>query len=250
MSAPDAALARPRSAAASRRTRWREPLLQVATIVLGILVAFAVDRGWELRGARAREAAYIERLRTEFADSRAEIQRDIAARAAALTQLARLLQAAGGAPALGGYEVARIAAGALVEYRFYTAKHAAYDEIVATGALGLLRSRVLREALLEYDQERERLGITEGVDREVLLGQVLPWVAEHAVLVHAMPVENRKRLELPAAGPRLDGAELPLDARLANLAYLRWRYAEVAQRYSEEVLAAIDRVQTALGPAR
>ena len=56
-------------------------------------------------------------------------------------------------------------------------------------------------------------------------------------LIPAMPDEDRARLQLPAAVAAPGGTEVPLDARLGNIVYLRWQAAESTQRYSVEVLA-------------
>ncbi|NIQ58092.1 MAG: hypothetical protein GWN71_33425, partial [Gammaproteobacteria bacterium] len=49
----------------------------------------------------------------------------------------------------------------LINYRFYTPIHAVLDDLISSGNLGLIRSDPLRFAIMDYDQERERLQVVE-----------------------------------------------------------------------------------------
>jgi hypothetical protein len=228
----------------SRGGRWSELAWQVPAIALAILLAFGIDRAWELRGERQREAAYIDRLRSDFAASREEIDDDIAARAAQLAEVAALMRALGAAESVPPQTMARVVAGPLLTHRFYIARHASYDELVATGSLHLLRSRGLREALLTYDQERQRLSVQEGFDREVRSRIFMPWARDRVDLLPAVPAGDAAGIGL---APGSAASVHDIDPReLGNVLYMRWRSLSNTQLYAQHVREAVGEIERLL----
>ena len=55
-------------------TRWRAAFVQGVAVLLGILVAFAIDAAWESRSDRLATAAYLESLNSELEANREEFE--------------------------------------------------------------------------------------------------------------------------------------------------------------------------------
>ena len=125
--------------------------LELIVVIVGILVAFQIDRWAEERRDRAQEAQYLERLRAdlrfevelmeqgiEFADSR------IAA--------VRLLESIANDPSVAAEEpVGTLSALERATWRSFPHISAyVYTELQTTGNLSLIQSEALRKDLAEY----------------------------------------------------------------------------------------------------
>ncbi|MEM8601073.1 MAG: hypothetical protein AAGF99_14230, partial [Bacteroidota bacterium] len=126
-----------------------------------MLTAVALNAWWADRDARARERLVLEDLREDFAFNKAEVQRirDLSARFLTLYQhLATLSDdAIAGMPPDSVY--------AYVESISLTSTYdpvtGSLDALIASGDLGLLRDRALRERLTSFlevlrDSEEEK----------------------------------------------------------------------------------------------
>jgi hypothetical protein len=65
----------------------------------------------------------------------------------------------------------------LINYRFYTPVHSVLDDLISSGNLGLIRSDSLRFAIMDYDQERERLQVVEQREAIFSAEQLEPFLA-------------------------------------------------------------------------
>ena len=125
--------------------------LELIVVIVGILVAFQIDRWAEERRDRAQEAQYLERLRADllfeielmeqgidFADSR------IAA--------VRLLESIANDPSVAAKDpVGTLSAMERATWRSFPHISAyVYTELQTTGNLSLIQSEVLRKELAEY----------------------------------------------------------------------------------------------------
>ena len=49
-----------------RKQNWFSVFVEIAVVVVGLFMAFQLDRWWEQRGDQKREQQYIQRLVTEI----------------------------------------------------------------------------------------------------------------------------------------------------------------------------------------
>lgn len=120
-------------------------------IVVGILVAFQIDRWAEHRRDVALEQEYLARLSDDLA-LEIELMKDARRYAASRISAARFLERVVGDPAVAA-EATNAVAIALetVSWRSYPLIEAfVYNELVSTGNLGLVRSNELRHGLTNH----------------------------------------------------------------------------------------------------
>ena len=137
--------------------------LEIVVVILGILIAFQIDRWGEYRRDRAYEYDYLLRLKD---DLQGEIQNmDVAIRQAESRIAAVLLLE----EALGNPSIARerpeavVAAVEMATWRSFPQINAfVYSELQSTGNLSLIRSESLRRALANHYssiRHHERVGL-------------------------------------------------------------------------------------------
>lgn len=59
----------------SERLHWKRALIEGAVIVGSILLAFAIDAGWDARAEASRRSAVLDGLRSDFATARIDLDR-------------------------------------------------------------------------------------------------------------------------------------------------------------------------------
>jgi hypothetical protein len=131
-----------------REHDWFGVSVELVVVVLGILIAFQVDRWREARNERALEHSYVQRLvaDVELDIPRIERSRDLAGQR---LELAELLIASVGDPAVVTADPGRFLHA--VEAAAFTnvpalARHT-YDDLRATGHLRLIRNDAVKQAL-------------------------------------------------------------------------------------------------------
>ena len=241
-SVPTAPAGAPPPASAPRRWDWRPKLrwfgAEYLIVVLGVLTAVGINAWWSDRDARTRERLVLEDLREDFLFNKDEVQRIRGISARFLTlydQLATLSDdAIAGMPPDSVY--------AYVESIFishtYDPVTGSLDALLASGDLGLLRDRALRERLPSFlevlrdsDEEKQAafdqvVQMLEGMPR---LGG--PWGPPGA----PFPAEPADLIRLR------NDADYMAQARL--LRWVAWYYAEVELPVVE---VAIDSVLVSL----
>lgn len=144
---------------------WLRLALELVLIVVGILLAFQLDRAYQTSQDRDLEQRYLLRLSQDLRRDSAEIVRNIDRTEVRLGQLA-LLEASREDPAVAAadpYAYAR--ALEQVTWRSVsTISTSTFDELQTTGRSVLLRSETLRRDLADYYafiEEQRRLGLGE-----------------------------------------------------------------------------------------
>jgi hypothetical protein len=134
-----------------RKQDWFAVLLELAVVIVGILVAFQIDRWREQRHDRIQEVSYVQRLIGDVESDIPRIQRSITSAEQRLG-FAELLMAAVRDPAVATAEPGRFLVA--VEHAAFTnaptlAMHT-FDDLRATGNLGLIRNGKVKELLYAY----------------------------------------------------------------------------------------------------
>ncbi len=135
-------------------------------IVVGVLVALALDGWWQTREERVRESAYLEAVVAELQSHITELEASLAGNRTAHDALerARQIRRDGQHP-----DSARAFLSSLVEALTYlvvpTVSTAVYDDLVSTGNIRLIRDDVARGTVLEtyssIEANLERLSIAD-----------------------------------------------------------------------------------------
>lgn len=143
-----------------RRHDWFAVAVEMLVVVVGILLAFQIDRWWEQRGERIQEVEYVARLTNDIESDIPIIQRAIEL-AKLRKGMADLLMRVAETPA-AAYEhpIHFIVAvhQAAFTYSPNLTNHT-FDDLRATGNLRLLREPEIKKALLGYydfDQDQNQ----------------------------------------------------------------------------------------------
>lgn len=139
-------------------------ILEGLAIVLSILLAFAIDAGWEERRERAEEQEVIKSLITEFRANREEVELVLSIHQRQIWAIASLMEKTDQQVlSLSQEEVEKIVRSMASPWGF-DAVRGAIDALIGAGKLGILENRVLREALTTF------VGLDEAAakDRSIL----------------------------------------------------------------------------------
>ena len=129
-------------------------------IVVSILLAFGIDASWEAAQDRARERAYLARMHDEFVNGLVNLERVLTLTVEAAAAMDSLIVWAKSGGPDDPVAIARtvLTAG---DYEFISkdlVMDQAYQELISTGSLGLIRDAAIGERLTSYFDLVKRRG--------------------------------------------------------------------------------------------
>jgi hypothetical protein len=229
-------------------------------IVVGVLVALALDGWWQTREERVRESAYLEAVVAELQSHITELEASLAGNRTAHDALerARQIRRDGQHP-----DSARAFLSSLVEALTYlvvpTVSTAVYDDLVSTGNIRLIRDDVARGTVLEtyssIEANLERLSIAEESIRPGLNALVSRYLPPNtvsrgtAVFDVRVSEESADTPALRAAAEMIaadEAFEQELNAEYRRLERARQqiaRHVEITQAYLQRIQGEVARVQ-------
>jgi hypothetical protein len=132
-----------------RRQDWVAIAIEFVIVVLGVFVATQVSNWNEEREARARAEVYSARLADDLRYEAWQLEYLIAYYKDVLDSAERAVGALTDGPRLSDEQLL-INAYRASQYLYYGTRRATYDEMVATGDIGLIDDRRLRETALTF----------------------------------------------------------------------------------------------------
>lgn len=248
---------------ALREMRWAQVVLELALLVLGILIALAVN-GWmdDRRDARA-ERQYLELLVRDL-DRDLEMLDEFMAfeeRQVADSVLAYRALRGGGVAEEGREEVA-VALMRLTSRRTLRLTRATYTDLLGTGNLSLIRHPALRDRIIGLYETNERQLVIRDRNNHVFVDEMYTQYLLSSGLVaprpsHNLPViarpmqEFAARLAMPVGTAHDRLWQLPADAPerdvLANKVWFRGYVSNSAIALSQAMVVEIREVRDAIG---
>jgi hypothetical protein len=143
-----------------RRHDWFAVFVELFVVVVGLLLAFQIDRWWEQRGERIHEAEYVARLITDVESDIPVIQQAIELaklRKGMVDVLMRVVETPTAANEHPIYFIAAVQQAAFT-YSPNLTNHT-FDDMRSTGNLRLLREAEIKKALFSYydfDQDQKQ----------------------------------------------------------------------------------------------
>ncbi|MGH8249708.1 MAG: DUF6090 family protein [Steroidobacteraceae bacterium] len=125
------------------------PLGEIAIVTVGILIAFALEAWWENRATAAQEQVHLRALASDLQQNIAELKRMIEGEEDVMTSSQELLKRAG-APEPGSTESLDELFNMVFNSARYEPVMGAYEALVNSGGLTLIRDESLRAALAEF----------------------------------------------------------------------------------------------------
>jgi len=187
-----------RVANALRETRWTQVFIELLLLVVGILIALAIDGWMQDRQDARKERLYLERLVRDFDQDRETLEEFTAfeERQAADAVLAYR-------PLCGGTDVADREAVVraldhLTTRRTVRLARATYSDMLATGNLRLIRNAGLRDRIVKLYEANERWSTIIDRNNHVYVDQMYLMYLLDEGLVSPRPDTNLR----PSSAPR------------------------------------------------
>jgi hypothetical protein len=222
---------------------WGVLTLEFVVVVVGILGALWVDSWQEDRGDRRREARYLTRLHQDLRANRETLVEVISRHENTEGNLRLALEELRARSGPRGIEVLRATLGSATDLSVFTPEHSTYEEMVATGNLGLITNDSLRIALSRYDRWLQRNSELDAmaVNQEFLTLEPVFW--DYFVPTDLVPPEFESWPVTDSPFP-LDPGALYGNQRLWNVLNSRLETEMASVTFRRELLAALNSAET------
>jgi hypothetical protein len=127
---------------------WHAVGIEIAIVVIGILVAFSLDSWWDGRQQHARELGHLKALYQEFTDNRQRLRDKEQFEKRLNERLLALIGLMRADPPPRSLDLMGALAGVFASSQFEPIT-AAYDAMIGTGGLSVIRDAELRHAIVE-----------------------------------------------------------------------------------------------------
>lgn len=162
---------------------WQRLGAEFAVVVVGVLVALAVDAAREARDDRVREAAYVRQLQADLSATAEELTEAISVDLRAREGADRAIEAINAPPLPPSDSLVAWTAAATNSSASFYPTMGTVTALVESGELRLIRDEALRQQVLDYHSSVEgALRIVDAVDPHTWrtierLGGMLSWAA-------------------------------------------------------------------------
>ena len=214
---------------AVRKQDWSVIFIELLVIVIGLVLAFQVDRWWEERADRSREQEYIARLIAEVTDDIEQISHAVEL-AEVRQDFGDLLINVSTNPLVAEQQPAMfLAAVAQAAFTYTPSLNShTFEDLRSTGNMGLIRNTDIRNALYDFygfhDSQRQFIQLNLNIEMryfelsaEVLSAEQYQWVQDQWFVVTRNDLEDVRR-----AQPDLKAFSGAVDRFIANPALLAW----------------------------
>ena len=140
----------------STKLRWRSAALDGFAVLVGILLAFAIDAWWDLRRQDAQAQAYLAALETELQENREIIVRDLEELEDWIWDSRKYLEEVVSPQAKPTYEQVREMVWRTGPNQTRPLLRAAVDDLTSSGGLQAITSAELRRAIARYVRTLDR----------------------------------------------------------------------------------------------
>ncbi len=160
--------------------RWRSALLEGFAVLVGIVLAFAIDAWWDLRNQRIEGAANLHATRTELEANRQLIVEDLETIKGWIVESEGYLNDVVATGADPSDDAIRMMVWETGPNQITPLLRATLDDLVSSGGITLIESAELRRSIAQYIRAVEHdAGEQEDV-RQAFIEFVLPYHLEHA----------------------------------------------------------------------
>ena len=202
------------------RIPWVRVGAEAAAIVSSILLAFAINAWWALRGDQEVEHEYLTALHSEVNAAISELEDDLQVRETLRTMLVQYLS--------DGSKDPQLFAEMLYQSSFVnnlSPPMSVLDELVSSGRLRLIQSSEIRQGLVLYRQMMEKNDLNDETHRTFVNTRFIPFLSERIPLIGLMPAtagSNAKMLSIS----KEDLAALSDDEQFQNIVVERLHHLE------------------------
>jgi hypothetical protein len=136
--------------------KWRSAVLEGFAVLVGILLAFAIDAWWDLRSQDEEARAYLAALETELLENRRIVDRDLESLRSWVADSRSFLEDVVSPSAEPSYEQVERMLWEMGPWQTTPLLRAALDDLKSSGGLQAIESAELRRAIADYDRKLDR----------------------------------------------------------------------------------------------
>lgn len=200
-------------------------IVELLVIVIGIYLAFALEKYGEKKADNALELKYLNQLLAEAKSNQEELKADQDARREQRELFGYLLE---NSNRQIGSDTLRIATKQLLINRLFSPTDAVYQDLVSSGNLRLIQSDSIRKTIITYKQRLSRAPVTEAVEERLIEDKIEPYFLEKQVLSLLEPLSEVDQIDVSEQQIDRIIRVLLNDREFIDLVYLRYsRLADV-----------------------
>lgn len=204
----------------NRSIPWRRIGAEVVAIVVSILLAFAIDAWWDLRGDRQLEQEYLVALEAEVHTAISELENDLEQREMLRAMLVSYLTDEQSDRQFFSEMLYR---SAIVNN--LSPPTSVIDELISSGQLQLIRSAQIREGLVLYRQMMQKNDLNDEGHRTFVNTRFIPFLSERIPLAGVVPVTRDWQAASQSISDQ-DIVELRNDTRFVNILIERLQHLD------------------------
>jgi hypothetical protein len=196
-----------------RELRWGQVLVELVLLVLGILIALAVNGRIEDRRNARVEREYLELLVRDLDRDLASLQEVVAFETAQVTAAAQAYRAVRRGVATQDREAIANMLGQLTARRTLRLSKATYTDLLSTGNLRLIRNGELRDKIVRLYETNERLQLIRDRNNQEFVDRLyVTYLLDHA---WTAPRATRNLPAISSADQKFAArVDVPVDTKL------------------------------------
>lgn len=202
--------------------RSRIPILgffvEVVVIVLGIYIAFTVEKWNDGKKEKLLEQKYLTELLEEVKINWTELEADQDFRRVQEEYLLKLMD---NRNRQVDTDTINKALQLLTTFRFYSPTTAVYDDLISSGNLSIIKSDSIRYLILTDKQRRSRAPATEMSERNYIENQLVDFLIEKRAYSLLSMEENLAEIQVSERDARLITSALLRDSEFYDHVYAR-----------------------------
>lgn len=209
-----------RSLSHFRGANWFHVFLDFLVVVMGLFIAFQVDRWWEGRNDVRIEDSYLLEIREDFAANQSRLTNTMAG----LEEITRAMlelhqQSALATPNMSATELNERFR-SITFMPLFTPVNRAYINITGSGDLKLIQSRPLKNALAEYYAMTEEVVLIQDTHEMELVQTFQPYIIEN--LDYAAIYNNVEAFSAPPTIEESRILDLLITRQFRNIVAQKW----------------------------
>lgn len=216
---------------------WKRITAEGIAIVVSILLAFAIDAAWDESRERAQERRALVGLQEEFRDNLRLLEANLEGHRSTLRATTALLALSDGAPPPSLDSIAHLLRRVFIDAFSYNPSVGVLEGLIASGDLGLVSDRELRNLLASWPGQLE-----ENAEDEA-------WVFKDVQETYT-PFLNRavsaRAIWSPGGDEHPDYTNIFGDEEFEELVAMRAYGAEILIDENEALKTLLDRIMTRL----
>jgi hypothetical protein len=220
---------------------WKRIAIEAPVIVISILLAFAIDAGWEERDERQAETILLERLQADYAEIQSTLALVLADHREASEACVYLMKMAAGEALPATDEVDRMVAVVFLASRTFNPGSGAVASFRSADGARLIQNKLLADKLLAWpglveELQEEEANLQKGVAERwspYLASRVNvgPYLATYGELMQGIP---------DAVSTPANREPLVVDDVFIRHVLDRYKWQQIALRDVEPVISIVD----------